>query len=218
MSRPQILQAVPKLLSLLEIANDRGLFDDILLGLDYLEEISNLLPSGEVIDQFFRWINDNHLLESVQSAQWQNLVKITVLASQNDIASILVSSLEVVKQIPATTIQQVLALSADILQFIDKHQGWDIVRQALDSVEMLKTEVDWTQLFPGIWTQDGKLNTAGIVSMVKSVAEDTQKKSSTFGGMRGMMAMMKDPDVQKGLQFVTALLGRFIHMAMTPAP
>ncbi|HBQ95200.1 MAG TPA: hypothetical protein DD856_09305 [Sulfobacillus sp.] len=208
---------MPKLVLLLEAVNDRGVFDDLLLAVDYLEELSTLLPSGDVIDQIFRWIQDNHLLESMQSTQWQNLIQMAALASQNEMTSLLTLTLNTLKDIPSATIQQLLNVSLDVLGFIDKNQGWDVVRQVLGAADALKSEVNWGELFPGLMTKEGQINVGGIVDTIKGVAEDTQKKTSTFGGMRGMMAMMKDPDVQKGLQFMTAALGRLVHMAMTPA-
>ncbi len=218
MTRPRVLETLPKLMLLLEAASDHGVFDDLLLAVDYLEEISALLPSGDAIDQFFRWVQDNHLLESMHSTQWQNLIQITQIASQTDVTSLLTLTLNTVKDIPPATIQQLLSVSVDVLGFIDKNQGWSVVKQALSAVESLKHEVKWGELFPGLMTKDGQVNIEGIVASIKGVAEDTQKKTSTFGGMRGMMAMMKDPDVQKGLQFMTAAVGRLVHMAMTPAP
>ncbi len=217
MARPRVLDALPKLVLLLEAVNDRGVFDDLLLAVDYLEELSTLLPSGDVIDQIFRWIQDNHLLESMQSTQWQNLIQMAALASQNEMTSLLTLTLNTLKDIPSATIQQLLNVSLDVLGFIDKNQGWDVVRQVLGAADALKSEVNWGGLFPGLMTKEGQINVGGIVDTIKGVAEDTQKKTSTFGGMRGMMAMMKDPDVQKGLQFMTAALGRLVHMAMTPA-
>ncbi len=218
MTRPQVLEALPKLISLLEAADDHAVFDNLLLGVDYLEEVSTLLPSGEVIDQFFRWVQDNRLFESIGSTQWQNLIQITQMASQKDMISLLTLMLNTLKEIPPATVQQLLNVSMDILGFIDKNQGWNMVRQALHVVDTLKSEVSWGELFPGLMTKDGQFNVDGIVSTIKGVAEDTQKKTSTFGGMRGMMAMMKDPNVQKGLQFMTAVAGRLVNMAMTPAP
>ncbi|OLZ10354.1 DUF1641 domain-containing protein [Sulfobacillus thermosulfidooxidans] len=218
MTHPAMLDALPKLLTALEIANERGVFDDLLLALDYLDELSEILPPGETIDQIFRWVNDNHVIESMRSTDWQNLIQLTALASQSDVVAMLFAALEVIKDVPQNTLTQLLKVGTEVLQFIDAQHGWDLVRQALGMAETLKTAIPWKELFPGLWTTEGQFNVDGIVQTVKDVAEQTQKKTSTFGGVRGMMAMMKDPDVQKGLQFMTALLGRFVHMVMSPTP
>ncbi|WP_053959954.1 DUF1641 domain-containing protein [Sulfobacillus thermosulfidooxidans] len=216
MTHPGILEALPKLFTALEIANERGAFDDLLLALEYLDDLSELLPPGDTIDQFFRWINENHVIESLQSTNWNNLMALTVLATQNEVVMTAISALRVIKDIPQETMTQLLQVGVEVLQFIDAVHGWDVMRQGIGLLGTLKTEIPWMELFPGLWTHEGNLNIDGIVATVKDVAEKTQMKTSTFGGIRGMMAMMKDPDVQKGLQFMTALLGRFVHLVMTP--
>lgn len=218
MTHPAMLDALPKLLTALEIANERGVFDDLLLALDYLDELTEILPPGETIDQIFRWVNDNHVIESMRSTDWKNLIQLTALASQSHVVAMLFAALEVIKDVPQNTLTQLLKVGTEVLQFIDAQHGWDLVRQALGMAETLKTAIPWKELFPGLWTTEGQFNVDGIIQTVKDVAEQTQKKTSTFGGVRGMMAMMKDPDVQKGLQFMTALLGQFVHMVMSPTP
>lgn len=184
MTHPAMLDALPKLLTALEIANERGVFDDLLLALDYLDELTEILPPGETIDQIFRWVNDNHVIESMRSTDWKNLIQLTALASQSHVVAMLFAALEVIKDVPQNTLTQLLKVGTEVLQFIDAQHGWDLVRQALGMAETLKTAIPWKELFPGLWTTEGQFNVDGIIQTVKDVAEQTQKRHPHLGGPR----------------------------------
>jgi uncharacterized protein YjgD (DUF1641 family) len=217
MAQPDVLAALPKMLELLAKIEDQGLLDSVLLAVDYLGELPDAINSAGAVDKFTQWLQDSRIVETAPTLNVSNLMAITQMASGKSVRNLMALTTGLLDNIAPDVLAEAVSLLSDLVQTLTDIGGWDMMRDGLKAVVHIKNAVDWGKLFPGVTDESGHLNWTGIVSVVQNVAADNQRKTSAFGGMKGMMALMRDPDVQKGMHFLTSLAGQLSHFAMSPS-
>ncbi len=212
----EVLAALPKLLALVGKLQDEGLVDSLLLALDYMDALPDIVNTPEGVDRLADWLQQSKIIETAAATNWGNLVAVTRMASQEPVRKLMELGMGLLEDVPSDILADMVSLIAQGIETVTALDGWSLAQDVMKMAVQVKTAVDWAQLFPGVTDAGGHLNWQGIVQVIQNVAADTQHKTSAFGGMKGMMALMRDPDVQKGLHFLTSLTGQLSHFAMSP--
>ncbi|POB12018.1 MAG: DUF1641 domain-containing protein [Sulfobacillus thermosulfidooxidans] len=215
MGQPEVLEALPKMLDMVGRLQEHGLLDTVLLGLEYLDALPEAADGMQAADRLGQWLERSQIVDTAAATNWANLITVTQIASGDAMVQVLRLAVQLLEEVPQDTFSRLIGITGQLLTMLSDMHAWDLVQDLLNMVQKVKDAVDWSALFPGLMGTDGHLNWPGMVKVIQNVAEENKRKTSTFGGMKGMMALMRDPDVQKGMHFAMSLAGQLSHFALS---
>ncbi|CAB1130183.1 protein of unknown function [Candidatus Hydrogenisulfobacillus filiaventi] len=222
-----VMEMLPKAVGLLNDFYHAGLLDLAVEGSKYLTAILPQLEADKLIASLLSNLNTTQLVEYAKRIDPVVLTMMAAEASDKDVAAVLVAGLRVFKLLNNSGLvndlldvghrlawlvppQELLDMVPDVLELALLVHRSGLLKVAKNAIVMQQTlaSLPFDQ-----WALDGlklanSVDVAKITAAVKQVVADTVKQKPKLGGMRGLMRMTMDRDVQAGLRFMAAMMGK----------
>ncbi|MCY0885609.1 MAG: DUF1641 domain-containing protein, partial [Firmicutes bacterium] len=223
-----VMEMLPKAVGLLNDFYHAGLLDLAVEGSKYLTAILPQLEADKLIASLLSNLNTTQLVEYAKRIDPVVLTMMAAEASDKDVAAALVAGLRAIKLLNTPGLVNDLVVQVRrIAELVPPQELLDTVPELLETallvhrtgllktmqnlIAMQQTMLETLPL--NQWAADGlklanSVDVAKITAAVKQVVADTVKQKPKLGGMRGLMRMTMDRDVQAGLRFMAAMMGK----------